>query len=76
MRPNAATRLHKMVKIIREKKAVPFGELCLAMNMAPATMYGYIKLMKNVFLDIRFENGIFVCTSLIEEATQQRELSE
>jgi len=53
-----------------------FGELCLIMNMAPATMYSYIKMMKNVFLDIRFENGIFECISLIEEATQQKELPE
>ena len=78
MKPNFAAKLAKMAAIIREKKAIPFGELCLIMNMAPATMYGYITLMKNVFLDIRYENGVFECTRLemFEKSTNQRRLDE
>jgi len=52
-------RLNQMARIIREKKAVPLGELCLQMNLGPATMYQYARAMKNVralisgFIDLR-----------------------
>jgi predicted DNA-binding transcriptional regulator YafY len=69
-------RMNQMARIIREKKAVPFGELCMMMNLAPATMYQYARLMKNVFLDIKFENGVFSSTAdeRVERLTGQKEL--
>lgn len=78
MRANIRARLNQMAEIIREKKAVPMGELCLIMNLAPATMYQYARLMKNVFLDIKFENGIFESIQLdrFTELTGQKRLGE
>jgi len=78
MRTNVMARLNQMARIIREKKAVPMGELCMMMNLAPATVYQYARLMKNVFLDIKFENGIFEVTwdMKVKELTLQKELVE
>jgi len=76
MRTNIMARLNQMARIIRERKAVPFGELCMMMNLAPATMYQYARLMKNVYLDIKFENGVFsaLADEQVEKLTGQREL--
>jgi len=78
MRANIRTRLNQMARIIREKKAVPFGELCLIMNLAPATLYQYARLMKNVYLDIKFENGVFESVQLdrFTQITGQKQLGE
>lgn len=78
MRGNIAARLNQMARIIREKKAVPFGELCLQMNLAPATMYQYARLLKNVYLDIKFENGVFESVQLdrFTELSGQKRLGE
>ena len=71
-------RLNQMARIIREKRAVPMGELCMMMNLAPATVYQYARLMKNVFLDIKLENGIFEVTwdMKVKELIRQKELAE
>lgn len=76
MRTDLMARLNQMARIIREKKAVPLGELCLQMNLAPATMYQYARAMKNVFLDIKFENGVFIHipTEHIQQVSGQKEL--
>ena len=78
MRANVRTRLNQMASIIREKKAVPLGELCMQMNLAPATIYQYARLLKNVFLDIKFEDGVFFVTwsERLEELSQQKSLIE
>jgi predicted DNA-binding transcriptional regulator YafY len=78
MRVNIGARLNQMARIIREKKAVPMGELCLMMNLAPATIYQYARLLKNVYLDIKFENGVFESVQLDRflELSGQRRLSE
>jgi predicted DNA-binding transcriptional regulator YafY len=78
MRSNIAARLNQMARIIREKKAVPMGELCLIMNLAPATIYQYARLLKNVYLDIRFENGVFQSVQLdrFTELSGQKRLGE
>ncbi|MCJ7506038.1 hypothetical protein MUP05_06170 [Candidatus Bathyarchaeota archaeon] len=75
MRTDLMARLNQMARIIREK-AVPLGELCLQMNLAPATMYQYARAMKNVFLDIKFENGVFIHipTEHIQQVSGQKEL--
>ena len=75
---NIATRLNQMARIIREKKAVPFGELCLHLNLAPSTVYQYARLLKNVYLDIKFEDGIFstVWNERMEQLSNQRRLKE
>jgi len=67
-----------MAGIIRDKKAVPMGELCLEMNLAPSTIYQYARLMKNVYLDIKFENGMFsvVWDEKMESITKQKGLEE
>ena len=48
----------------------------MMMNLAPATMYQYARLMKNVYLDIKFENGVFsaLADEQVEKLTGQREL--
>jgi len=76
MKTNVMARLNQMARLIREKKAVPIGELCLQMNLAPSTVYQYARLMKNVFLDIKFENGVFQVTwnERLEEVSSQRKL--
>jgi len=78
MKTNVMARLNQMARLIREKKAVPIGELCLQMNLAPSTVYQYARLMKNVFLDIKFENGVFQVTwnERLEEVSSQRKLRE
>lgn len=76
MRTNVMARLNQMARLIREKKAVPMGELCMVMNLAPATMYQYARLMKNVYLDIKFENGIFthLPAEYVQRVSGQKEL--
>ena len=76
MRSNVVARLNKIAEIIREKKAVPFGELCVQIGIAPSTMYGYIRVMKNLFLDIKFEDGLFTAigNQKVEELSSQRRL--
>ena len=79
MRINSiAVRLNRMARIIREKKAVPFGEMCLHLDLAPSTVYQYARLMKNVYLDIRFEDGLFytIQDQKIEQLTGQKRLEE
>lgn len=78
MKTNVMARLNQMARLIREKRAVPIGELCLQMNLAPSTVYQYARLMKNVFLDIKFENGVFQVTwnERLEEVSSQRKLRE
>ena len=78
MRVNVMSRLNQMARIIREKKAVPMGELCMQMNLAPSTIYQYTRLMKNVYLDIKFENGVFttVWDEKMEQLSKQRKLKE
>jgi hypothetical protein len=67
-----------MAQIIRESQGqtIPFGELCLKMSMAPATMYGYMKLMRNVCTDIKYEDGLFSYIGVlkIEELSGQKRL--
>jgi len=67
-----------MAGIIREKKAVPMGELCIILNLAPSTVYQYARLMKNVYFDIKFENGTFytVWDEKMEQLSKQRKLRE
>ena len=79
MRINSiAVRLNRMARIIREKKAVPFGEMCLQLDLAPSTVYQYARIMKNVYLDIRFEDGLFytIQDQKIEQLTGQKRLEE
>jgi len=78
VRVNVMSRLNQMARIIREKKAVPMGELCMQMNLAPSTIYQYTRLMKNVYLDIKFENGVFttVWDEKMEQLSKQRKLKE
>jgi len=78
MRGNVMARLNQMVRIIREKKAVPMGELCMQMNLAPSTVYQYARLMRNVFFDIKFENGMFTVLwdEKMEQLSSQRKLRE
>jgi predicted DNA-binding transcriptional regulator YafY len=77
MKTNIMSRLNQMARIIREKKAVPMGELCMQMNLAPSTIYQYARLMKNVFLDITFENSVFSTTwdEKLEELSSQKTLT-
>ena len=71
-------RLNQMAKIIREKKAVPMGELCMQLNLAPSTIYQYAGLMRNVFFDIKFEDGTFyvLWDEKMERLSKQRKLRE
>ena len=77
MKPNAVSRINQMVAFVRENRAVPFGQLCAKMNFAPATMYGYIRMLKNLALDVKYEDGLFIYTGdqKIEELTSQRRLT-
>ena len=76
MKSNVVARLNKIAEIIREKKAVPFGEPCVQIGIAPSTMYGYIRVMKNLFLDIKFQDGLFttIGKQKVEELSSQRKL--
>ena len=74
MRPNMMARVNKMVQIIREKRAVRFGELCAQVQLAPATMYGYVQILTSLFQDISYKDGIFSSTEMVEEVTSQRRL--
>jgi hypothetical protein len=67
-----------MARIIREKRAVPIGELCMQLNLAPSTVYQYARLMRNVYFDIKFENGVFttVWDERMEQLSTQRRLRE
>lgn len=78
MRPSVRIRLNQMAKIIREKKAVSFGELCLIMDMAPSTLYNYARMLRNVFLDIKFEGGVFesVWDEKMEQLSRQKTLTK
>ena len=79
MRVNSiAVRLNRMARIIREKKAVPFGEMCLHLDLAPSTVYQYARLLKNVYLDIKFEDGVFytIWNEKIEQLSGQMRLKE
>jgi len=70
--------LNQMARIIREKKAVPMGELCMQLNLAPSTIYQYARVMKNVYFDIKFENGMFTVLwdEKMEQLSRQRKLRE
>lgn len=78
MRPSVRVRLNQMAKIIREKRAVPFGELCLIMDLAPSTVYNYARMLRNVFLDIKFEDGVFesVWDEKMEQLSKQKTLTK
>jgi len=78
VRVNVIARLNQMARIIRENRAVPIGELCMQMNLAPSTIYQYARLMRNVFFDIKFENGVFttVWDEKMEQLSRQRKLRE
>jgi len=73
-----AVRLNRMVAWIRREKAVPFGEMCLRLDLAPSTVYQYARTLKNVYLDIKFENGLFytVQDEKIQQLTGQTKLTE
>jgi len=76
MRPTIIAKLNRMAAIIREKKAIPIGELGAIMNLAPSTMYGYASYMTYLFLDIKYENGMFTAIGdqKVEDLTAQRRL--
>jgi len=76
MKPNMMARVNRMAQIIREKKAIRFGELCAQMGLAPATMYGYIQILTSIFLDISYKDGLFESTERLEEVTSQRRLPQ
>jgi len=78
MRPSVRVRLNQMAKIIREKRVVSFGELCLIMDLAPSTVYNYARMLRNVFLDIKFEDGVFesVWDEKMEQPSRQRTLTK
>jgi len=70
-------RLNKMAEIIRERRIVAFGEFCANLQIAPSTMYGYIRALKNMYVDIAYEKGFFMSTAdrKVEEVANQRRLT-
>jgi len=56
---NVAALLNELATYIRQNAPVKFGELCVKMHVAPSTMYGYIRLLKDMCSDISYSRGIF-----------------
>jgi len=48
-----------LAEIIREHKAITFGELSVKGDIAPSTLYNYTKIILSHFKDIKYENGVF-----------------
>jgi len=76
MKTSVRIRLNQMARIVREKRAVTMAELCMTMDLAPSTLYNYARLMKDIFLDIKFENGVFstIWDERMEALAKQRTL--
>jgi len=49
----------ELASFIRKHEPVRFGVVCTKKHIAPSTLYGYIKIMLDVCLDIKYENGVF-----------------
>jgi len=56
---NVAAMLNELAVYIRKNTPVKFGELCVKMHIAPSTMYGYIRLLKDMCTDISYSRGVF-----------------
>jgi len=58
---NVAALVNELAAYIRKNGPVKFGELCVKMHIAPSTMYGYIRLLKDMCMDITYSHGVFDC---------------
>lgn len=56
---NVAALLNELTSFIRKNSPVKFGEACVKMHIAPSTMYGYIRLLKDMCTDISYSRGVF-----------------
>jgi len=56
---NIAALLNELADYIRRNTPVRFGQLCLKMHVAPSTMYGYVRLLLDMYTDITYSRGVF-----------------
>ena len=52
-------KTQKLADIIRVKREISFGDLCVEGHIAPSTLYNYAKIILKRFLDIEYEGGWF-----------------
>jgi len=49
----------RLAEIIRKRRVISFGELCSEGHIAPATLYGYRKILLARFKDIEYDGENF-----------------
>jgi len=54
--------VNELAAFIRENAPVSFGEVCVKKHIAPSTLYNYMRILKDMVRDIKYENGIFYVT--------------
>jgi len=52
-------KVNILAGIIRDKKKISFGELCVAGHIAPSTLYSYKKILLAKCKDIEFDGDNF-----------------
>lgn len=58
-----AATVNELAEFIRENAPVKFGKLCLAMKIAPSTLYGYIGILLDTHQDIKYSHRTFTVPS-------------
>lgn len=52
----------EIADIIREHGKISFGRLTVLCHIAPSTLHGYWKAMRDLFPDLKYEGGVFMST--------------
>lgn len=58
-RNKVMAKLTEIVETIRKHKRIRYGKLLVEMHLAPSTLYGYVRAIKDLFPDVRYEHGEF-----------------
>jgi len=52
-------KCNAIARLVRDKKEVTFAQVCLAIHIAPSTLYAYIPILLESFQDIVYEDRVF-----------------
>ena len=52
--------LNELAVLIRKEKSLEFGEVCRLLKIGSSTLYGYIRILNDLYKDVRYEKGRFI----------------
>ena len=59
-RNNVMATANELAEFIRKNAPVKFGQVCIKKQIAPSTLYNYMKILLSVYEDIHYANGEFI----------------